>query len=70
LETIGHGPQQFFIFYFFQFCDVAQVAIIHMNILAKFGNIRNMKVKKILSTLFMLEAVVVIFCKFLFSPFR
>ncbi len=31
---------------FFQFCDVAQVATRDENILAKFGNIQNMKVQK------------------------
>jgi hypothetical protein len=36
-----------FFFFFFQFCDVTQIAII---VKAKFGNIQNMKVK-ILSTL-------------------
>jgi hypothetical protein len=36
----------FIFIYLFQFCDVAQVAIIHNNILAKLGNIQNMKSRK------------------------
>ncbi len=38
------------VFVFFQFCDVAQVTNYPEVNLAKFGNIKTMKVKKILST--------------------
>ncbi len=34
-----------FLFLFFQFCDVAKLAIMHKNILAKFGYRRDLKVE-------------------------
>jgi hypothetical protein len=49
-------------FFWFQFCDIAQVKIVHKNILAKFGNVQNIKVNNLKHPL-MLQAVMANFSK-------